>query len=198
MSEDIQKEEKVAPSELSTTYHEKVIPELKKKYNYKSTMQVPRITKVVINIGLGRSTQNIKVIEEGEKTLETITGQKAVRCKSKLAISNFKLRAGLPIGVMTTLRGQKMWEFLDRLLNFTLPRIKDFRGVSFKAFDGRGNYTLGLKDQLVFPEINYDQVNEMFGMNVTIVTTAENDEQAYTMMEELGFPFRKRKQEKAA
>src|SRR5690606_26544710 len=125
----------------------------------------------------------------GEKTLEAITGQKPVRCKSKKAISNFKLRAGLPIGVMVTLRGERMWEFLERLLCLTLPRIRDFRGISPRGFDGRGNYTLGIKDQLVFPEVNYDQVDQTFGMNITIVTSATNDDEARIMLERLGLPF---------
>ncbi|MBN8554061.1 MAG: 50S ribosomal protein L5 [Deltaproteobacteria bacterium] len=177
---------------LRTFYKEKVAPELMKELGFKSVMQVPRITKIVINCGLGRSTQNIKVIDQALKDVAAIAGQKPVATKSKVAISNFKLRAGLPIGVMVTLRGNQMYEFLDRLLSLALPRIRDFRGISDKGFDGAGNYTLGLKDQLVFPEVQYDTLDASFGMNITFVTTAKNDKEGRALLDKYSFPFRKR------
>jgi len=163
-----------------------------KEFGYKNIMQVPRITKIVLNAGLGRATQNIKIIDQAMKDLAAITGQKPVPKKSKIAISNFKLRAGLPIGVMVTLRGAVMYEFLDRLINLALPRIRDFRGVSDRGFDGRGNFTMGLKDQLLFPEIEFDSVENSFGMNISIVTTATTDKEGMALLNMFGFPFRKR------
>ena len=183
---------------LRTFYKEKVAPELMKELGFKSVMQVPRLTKIVINCGLGRSTQNIKVIDQALKDIAAIAGQKPVSTKSKVAISNFKLRAGLPIGVMVTLRGNQMYEFLDRLLSLALPRIRDFRGISDKGFDGVGNYTLGLKDQLVFPEVQYDSLDASFGMNITFVTTAKNDKEGRALLDKYSFPFRKRQTQKAA
>lgn len=186
-----------APSEaptprLKVKYRQEIVPALLGELGLKNVMQVPRVKKVVINAGLGRATQNIKIIELALKDIQALAGQKPVATKSKQAISNFKLRKGLTIGVMVTLRGDRMWEFLDRLISLTLPRIRDFRGVSDRAFDGKGNYTLGLKDHLVFPEVNYESVDSSFGLNVTIATTAENDEQGRALLTKLGFPFRKR------
>jgi len=187
----------VAPTEapaprMKVQYRTEVAAKLKEALGLANIMQVPRITKVVINAGLGRSTQNIKIIDVALKDITAFAGQKAVATKSKQAISNFKLRKGLPIGVMVTLRGDQMWEFLDRLVSLTLPRIRDFRGISDRAFDGRGNYTLGLKDHLVFPEVSYDSVDSSFGLNVTIATTAKTDDEGRALLTHLGFPFRKR------
>ena len=175
-------------------YKNAVVPHMMKNFGYKSSMQVPRIEKVVLNCGLGRATQNIKVIDQAVKDLAAISGQKPVSCKSKKAISNFKLRAGLPIGVMVTLRGHRMYEFLDRLMSLAFPRIKDFRGISDKGFDGRGNYTLGLKDHLVFPEVEFDTAEAAVGMNITVVTTATTDDEGRALLTQFGFPFRKRPQ----
>ncbi len=180
---------------LRTKYNEQISAEMRKDFSYKSVMQVPRLQKIVINAGLGsRSTQNIKVIDQATKDIEAITGQKAVVTKSKVAISNFKLRAGLPIGVMVTLRGNRMYEFLDRLLSLALPRIRDFRGISEKGFDGRGNYTLGLKEQLVFPEVTYDTLDSGFGMNISFITSATTDDEGRALLTKFGFPFRKKTQ----
>ncbi len=179
---------------LWTAYKETVVPQMVKTFGYASAMQVPQIRKIVLNCGLGKSTQNIKIIDQAVKDLAAIAGQKPVTCKSKKAISNFKLRAGLPIGVMVTLRGQRMYEFLDRLLSLALPRIKDFRGISDKGFDGRGNYTLGLKDHLVFPEVEFDTADLAIGMNITVVTNAKTDDEGRSLLSLLGFPFRKKPQ----
>jgi large subunit ribosomal protein L5 len=183
---------------LRKFYKDSVAPQLMKELGYKSVMQVPRLEKIVINAGLGRSTQNIKIIDQALKDIAAIAGQKPVATKSKVAISNFKLRAGLPIGVMVTLRGTQMYEFLDRLLSLALPRIRDFRGISDKGFDGRGNYTLGLKDQLVFPEVQYDSIDASFGMNITFVTTATNDKDGRALLDKFSFPFRKRQEKQKA
>jgi len=196
-TKDMEASDIVAPTEAPTPrmkvkYRTEVAAKLKEALGLPNIMQVPRITKVVINAGLGRSTQNIKIIDVALKDITALAGQKAVATKSKQAISNFKLRKGLPIGVMVTLRGDQMWEFLDRLVSLTLPRIRDFRGISDRAFDGRGNYTLGLKDHLVFPEVSYDSVDSSFGLNVTIATTAQTDDQGRALLTHLGFPFRKR------
>lgn len=181
------------PPRLKEKYRAEVVQTLMKDLNITNSMQIPRIKSVVINAGLGKkATQNIKVIELALKDITALAGQKAVSTKSKMAISNFKLRKGLPIGVMVTLRGNIMWEFLDRLITLTLPRIRDFRGVSDRGFDGRGNYTLGLKDHLVFPEVNYESVDASFGLNITVVTTAKNDTEGRALLTQLGFPFRKR------
>lgn len=179
-------------------YKNEVVPKLVQEFKFRSPMQVPRLKKIVINCGLGRSTQNIKIIDQALKDVAAITGQKAVATKSKVAISNFKLRAGLPIGVMVTLRGNRMYEFLDRLLSLALPRIKDFRGVSDKGFDSRGNYNLGLKDQLVFPEVQYDTADSSFGMNITFVTNARNEQEGRALLNYFGFPFRKRQSNQKA
>ena len=171
-------------------YQKKVIPALTKEFGYKNVMAVPKIDKISINIGLGEATQNAKLMDGAVNELTQIAGQKPVICKAKKSIAAFKLRENMPIGTMVTLRGDRMYEFFDRLVNIVLPRVRDFRGVSTKSFDGRGNYTLGLHDQLIFPEISYEKVDKQKGMNVTIVTTAANDNQARTLLKHLGMPFR--------
>lgn len=168
-----------------------VIPQMMKEFSYKNVMQVPRIEKVVINVGLGEAVQNIKLLETVEKELSLITGQRPVQTRAKKAISAFKLRKGVPIGCMVTLRGVMMYEFLDRLINLALPRIRDFKGVSLKSFDGRGNYTMGLKEQLIFPEIDPEKADFVYGMDITICTSANTDEEARALLRHLGLPFRK-------
>lgn len=179
-----------APARLSERYFKQVVPALTKQFGYKNPLQVPRLEKVVVNIGLGEFVQNAKSLEFASEDLRQISGQKPVVTRAKKSIANFRLRAGMPNGLMVTLRGRRMFEFLDRLMTLALPRIRDFRGVSDKAFDGRGNYTVGLKEQLIFPEINYDKIDKLRGMNVTIVTTARNDEEAKSLLKHLGMPFR--------
>lgn len=176
---------------LKEKYLKDIQPKLMKDNNYRSVMQVPRITKVTVNIGVGEATQNPKLLEAAVTDLTQITGRKPAVTKAKKAISNFKLRQGMPIGCSVTLRRDAMYEFLDRLINVAIPRIRDFRGVSPKAFDGRGNYNLGLKEQLIFPEIDYDKVEKIRGMNITIATTAKTDEEARQLLDEFGMPFRK-------
>jgi large subunit ribosomal protein L5 len=176
---------------LKQRYTEQVVPALVKKFSYKSSMEVPRLEKIVINMGLGAAVQNGKIIDAAVAELAMITGQKPVVTRAKKSISSFKLREGQAIGAMVTLRRDRMWEFFDRLITFGLPRVRDFRGVSPKAFDGRGNYTLGIREQIVFPEIEYDKVDRIHGMNVSFVTTAKNDEQGRALLAELGMPFRK-------
>lgn len=163
-----------------------------KQFNYKNVMQVPKLHKITLNIGVGKATQDPKLLEDAVRDLEMIAGQKPVIRKAKKAISNFKLRQGMAIGCMVTLRGARMYEFLDRLINIALPRVRDFRGVSDKSFDGRGNYTLGIKEHIIFPEINVDKVNRIYGMDITIVTTAKTDAEAYELLKAFGFPFRKK------
>jgi large subunit ribosomal protein L5 len=175
---------------LRTRYKKEVMAALVKRFGYKSTMQVPRLERIVINMGLGAAVGNPKIIDSAVTELSAITGQKPVVTRSKKAIANFKLRQGLPIGVKVTLRRERMWEFLDRLVNLALPRVRDFRGTSPKAFDGAGNYTLGLKEQVVFPEIEFDKVDAIKGMNITFVTTAETNEEAKELLAQLGMPFR--------
>ncbi|HXF84096.1 MAG TPA: 50S ribosomal protein L5 [Anaerolineales bacterium] len=177
---------------LQERYKNEVVPALRKAFNFKNVMQVPRIEKVVINIGAGEALDNPKALEAAASDLMVITGQKPVMTKARKSISNFKLREGRLIGVKVTLRGERMWAFLDRLMNIALPRVRDFRGVSPNAFDGRGNYTLGLRDQLIFPEIEYDKIDKLRGMEVTIVTTAKNDDQARALLQLLGMPFSKK------
>lgn len=177
---------------LADYYKTNIVPELMKTFNYKSVMQVPKIAKIVVNMGLGDAVTDPKILEEAVRDLEAITGQKASIRKAKKAISNFKLRAGMNIGAMVTLRRERMYEFLDRLINIALPRVRDFRGLSDKSFDGRGNYTLGVKEQIIFPEINIDKVNRVVGMDITIVTTAKTDNEAYELLKGFGFPFRKK------
>ena len=173
-------------------YRKEVAPALFKEFAFKNVMQVPRIEKIVVNIGVGEALDNAKALEAAVGDLTTVTGQKPVTTKARKSIANFKLREGRLIGVKVTLRGERMWAFLDRLLNIALPRVRDFRGVSANAFDGRGNYTLGLKDQLVFPEIEYDKIDKLRGMEVTIVTSARNDEHARALLQMLGMPFGKK------
>jgi large subunit ribosomal protein L5 len=175
---------------LRDKYKQEIMPVLIHDFQIKNPMAVPRLVKVVINMGLGEATQNTKVMEAAVQDLTAIAGQKPVVTRAKKSIAAFKLREGMPIGACVTLRGDRMYEFMDRLLNVALPRVRDFRGVSSRSFDGRGNYTLGLKDQLLFPEIDYAKVERSKGMNVTIVTTARNDEQARTLLKQLGMPFR--------
>ena len=176
---------------MQERYQKEVAPALLKAFEFKNTMQVPRIEKVVLNIGLGSEQENAKALEAAMGDLTTIAGQKPVMTKARKSIANFKLREGRIIGTKVTLRGDKMWAFLDRLLNAALPRVRDFRGVSPEAFDGRGNYTLGLKDQLIFPEIEYDKIDKLRGMEVTIVTTARSDDHARLMLQLMGMPFKK-------
>lgn len=176
---------------INVIYKEKVIPAMMKEFGYKNPMQVPRIERIVLNIGMGEAVQNVKLLESAAAELEQITGQKPVLTRSKKAIAGFKLREGIPIGTKVTLRGARMLEFLDRLVSVALPRIRDFRGISPKAFDGRGNYTLGLKEQLTFPEIKYDDIASIHGMDITFVTTAKRNEEAKSLLAHLGMPFRK-------
>jgi len=176
---------------LKKQYTDTVVPALVKQFSYKSSMEVPRLEKIVLNMGLGSAVQNGKIIEVAAAELAQIAGQKPVVTKAKKSIASFKLREGQAIGVMVTLRKDRMWEFFDRLISFGLPRVRDFRGVSARAFDGRGNYTLGIREQIVFPEIEYDKVDRIHGMNLSFVTTAKNDEQGRALLAELGMPFRK-------
>ena len=175
---------------LRDKYTKDVIPALQKEFGYKNVMAVPKITKVVVNMGLGEATSNAKLVDVGADELARITGQKPVTRRSKKSIAAFKVRKGMPIATMVTLRGERMWEFLDRLMAIALPRVRDFKGVSPKGFDGRGNYTLGLKDQLLFPEIDYMKVDKARGMNVSVVTTAKTDEEARKLLQFIGMPFR--------
>ena len=175
---------------LKERYTKEVAPALQKAFGYRNVMAIPKLEKIVVNMGLGEATQNAKVIDTGADELSKITGQKAAVRKAKKSIAQFKVRQGMPIGAMVTLRGDRMYEFLDRLMNIALPRVRDFRGVSPKGFDGRGNYTLGLKDQLIFLEIDYLKVDKGRGMNVSVVTTAKTDEEARKLLQFLGMPFR--------
>jgi len=177
-------------SRLRDKYTKDVIPALKKEFGYTNVMAVPKISKVVVNMGLGEATSNAKLIDVGADELARITGQRPVTRRSKKSIAAFKVRKGQPVGTMVTLRGERMWEFLDRLMTIALPRVRDFKGVSPKGFDGRGNYTLGLKDQLLFPEIDYMKVDKARGMNVSVVTTAKTDEEARKLLQFIGMPFR--------
>ena len=176
---------------MQEKYNNVVVPALRKAFDLKNVMQVPRIQKVVVNIGMGEAMDNPKALDAAVNDILQITGQKPVITKARVSIAAFKLREGRAIGVKVTLRGERMWSFLDRLLNIVLPRVRDFRGVPRDAFDGRGNYTLGLREQLIFPEIEYDKIDKIRGMEITIVTTATNDEQAASLLEMLGMPFRK-------
>lgn len=176
---------------LKQKYQQEIVPALKEELALSNVMQVPRLTKIVLNVGMGEATQNQRLVEEAVETLSLITGQKAVPTKAKTAISNFKLRDGINIGAKVTLAGDRMWEFLSRFINVTLPRVRDFRGIPKKGFDGRGNYTMGLKDQSVFIEIDYDKIKRTIGMDISFVTSAENDEQGRALLTALGLPFRK-------
>jgi len=175
---------------LKERYLKDVVPGLEKEFGYKNVMAIPKVEKVVVNMGLGEATQNVKLIDTGSDEVGRITGQRSVTTRAKKSIAAFKVRKGMPVGTMVTLRGDRMYEFLDRLMNIALPRVRDFKGVSTKGFDGRGNYTLGLRDQLLFPEIDYMKVDKSRGMNVSVVTTARTDEEARRLLQLLGMPFR--------
>jgi large subunit ribosomal protein L5 len=177
-------------SRLRDKYQSDVVPALRKEFGYKNVMAVPKIEKIVVNMGLGEATSNVKIVDTGADELARITGQKPVTRRSKKSIAAFKVRKGQPVGTSVTLRGERMWEFLDRLVSIALPRVRDFKGVSPKGFDGRGNYTLGLRDQLLFPEIDYMKVDKARGMNVSVVTTAKTDEEARKLLQFIGMPFR--------
>jgi large subunit ribosomal protein L5 len=185
-------EKPIPPPRLWARYRKEIVAQLKKDLNLSSVSEVPRLEKIVVNMGLGEAIKNNKILDAAVEELGLITGQKAVITKSKKSIANFKLRENMPIGAMVTLRRNRMWEFLDRLVAVALPRVRDFKGVSAKAFDGRGNYTLGLKEQIIFPEIDYDKVDKARGMNICFVTTARNDEHGKALLEALGVPFAKR------
>ena len=175
---------------LRKKYKDEIVPQLMKDFNFKNVMQVPKLDRIVVNMGLGEAVQNAKLVESAAEELTAITGRKPIVTRAKKSIASFKLREGMPIGVMVTLRGEQMYDFLDRLVSIALPRTRDFKGISPKAFDGRGNYTLGIREQIVFPEINYDKIDRIKGMNVTLVTTAETDEQGRALLKSLGMPFR--------
>lgn len=175
---------------LKEQYTKEIVPLLMKQFGYKNIMQVPRIEKIVVNMGLGEAIQNVKILDSASEELAIITGQKTVITKAKKSIASFKLRQGMPIGCMVTLRKERMYEFLDRLMNIALPRVRDFKGVSGKAFDGRGNYSIGIKEQLIFPEINYDKVEKIKGLNISIVTSASTDEEGKALLKGFGMPFR--------
>jgi len=177
-------------SRLKERYEKEVIPALKKEFGYSNVMAIPKVEKIVVNMGLGEATQNAKIVDTGADEVGKITGQKPVITRAKKSIAQFKVRKGMPIGTMVTLRGERMWDFLDRLISVALPRVRDFRGVSQRGFDGRGNYTLGLKDQLLFPEIDYMKVDKARGMNISVVTTAKTDEESRKLLQLLGMPFR--------
>ena len=174
---------------LKKLYQDEVAPALMQKFGYKSVMQIPRLEKIVVNVGCSEARENAKVLDAVVSDLTTITGQKAVITKAKKSVANFKLREGMPVGAKVTLRGDKMWEFLDRLFNVALPRVRDFRGISANAFDGRGNYALGIKEQLIFPEIEYDKIDKIRGMDIVICTTAQTDEEARELLTLVGAPF---------
>lgn len=176
---------------LKEKYIKEITPALMSKFNYKSVMQVPKLEKIVVNMGIGDAVQNAKALDVAVEELATITGQKPVVTRAKKSIAGFRLREGMPIGAKVTLRGERMYEFIDKLVSVSLPRVRDFRGVSKKAFDGRGNYTLGVKEQLIFPEIDYDKVNKVRGMDIVIVTTANTDEEARELLTQIGMPFQK-------
>ncbi len=177
---------------LENVYRDECIPALMERFGYKNPLQVPKITKVSLNMGLGEAIQNPKLLDSAVEELTLIAGQRAVVTRAKKSIAAFKVRAGMPIGCRVTLRGRRMWDFLTKLIHLAIPRIRDFRGISRKAFDGRGNYTLGIKEHIIFPEIDYDKVDKVKGLNCTIVTTADTDEEALVLLEALGMPFRKR------
>jgi large subunit ribosomal protein L5 len=182
--------EQVVVPRLLERYKKEVVAKLMQRFGYKNVMQVPRLQKIVINVGLGEATANPKMVDTTVAEISAITGQKPIVRRAKKSIANFKLRQGMPIGVMVTLRRERMWEFLDRLVSIGLPRVRDFRGISPRGFDGAGNFTLGLREQIVFPEINFDKVEKVKGMNITMVTSAESDEQARELLTQLGVPFR--------
>jgi large subunit ribosomal protein L5 len=175
---------------LRERYSKEILPKLMKEFNYKNSLEVPRLHKIVVNMGLGEAIQNIKVLDSAASELMAITGQKPIFTKAKKSIANFKLRKGMTIGCMITLRRERMYAFFDRLINITLPRVRDFRGVSSKSFDGRGNYSLGIKEQIIFPEIEYDKIDKIKGLNISVVTTAKTDEEGKALLGLLGMPFR--------
>ncbi len=195
-TKDAAKEKKVVqekiPARLYERYKKDIVPKLMKQFSYKSIMQVPKIERIVINMGVGSAVQDPKQLDEAVRDLETITAQKPSVRTAKKSISNFKLREGMKIGAKVTLRRERMYEFLDRLISIALPRVRDFRGISDKSFDGRGNYTLGIKEQIIFPEVNVDKVSKILGMDITFVTTAKNDQEAYELLNAFGVPFRKK------
>ncbi|MBQ4046111.1 MAG: 50S ribosomal protein L5 [Lachnospiraceae bacterium] len=178
-------------SRLKDTYYNEIVDAMMKKFGYKNVMQVPKLEKVIINMGVGEARENVKVLDSAVKDMEIIAGQKAVRTKAKKSVANFKIREGMPIGCKVTLRGERMYEFVDRLINLSLPRVRDFRGVNPNAFDGRGNYALGIKEQLIFPEIEYDKVDKVRGMDIIFVTTANTDEEARELLTLFNMPFQK-------
>jgi large subunit ribosomal protein L5 len=175
---------------IKEQYKNEVMPALREEFGFKNVMEVPKLEKIVINTGMGEAIQNAKVLDAAMEDMATITGQKAKLCRARLSVAAFKLRQGMPVGCKVTLRGDRMYEFYDRLVNVALPRIRDFRGVPTKSFDGRGNYTLGLKEHTIFPEIDYDKTQSVFGMDISIVTTAKNDEQGFTLLKQMKMPFR--------
>lgn len=176
---------------LKETYNNNIVPKLTEQFSYSNIHQVPKVSKIIINRGLGEASQNAKALESSLNELATITGQKPVVTRAKKAIAGFKIRQGMPVGVMVTLRGDRMYAFLERLINLALPRIRDFRGISPRSFDGRGNYSLGVREQLIFPEIDYDSIDQIRGMDISIVTTANSDEEGRALLQEMGMPFRK-------
>ena len=180
-----------AKARLRAKYNDEVVAALTKKFGYKNPMQVPKVTKIVLNMGLGEAIQNPKILDAAQEELATISGQKPIVRRARKSIANFKLREGVPIGCSVTLRRDRMWEFFDKLITFALPRVRDFKGVSRKAFDGRGNYSLGVREQIIFPEIDYDKIDKIKGLNVTFVTTAKRDDESFALLELLGMPFRK-------
>ncbi|MCZ7601593.1 MAG: 50S ribosomal protein L5 [Melioribacteraceae bacterium] len=180
------------PARLSAVYKDEIIPKLKEKFKYSNIMEVPKLDKIVVNMGVGAAVQDSKLLDEAVKELEMITGQKASVRSAKKSISNFKLREGMKIGAKVTLRKERMYEFLDRLVSVALPRVRDFRGISDKSFDGRGNYTLGIQEQIIFPEINVDKITKVLGMDITFVTTAKTDAEAFELLSSFGVPFRKK------
>ena len=176
---------------LRDRYSQEIVPQLREQYQYKSPMQIPRLSKIILNMGLGEAIQNVKILDSATAELSQISGQKPVITKARQSIAAFKLRKGMPIGCMVTLRGDRMYEFFDKLVNVALPRVRDFRGISSKALDGRGNYTLGIKEHIIFPEIDYDKIDKIKGMNITIVTTAKTDDEARTLLALMGMPFKR-------
>lgn len=177
-------------SQLKTYYHDSVVPKLKEKFNYKNPMEIPKITKIVVNMGLGEAIHNIKIIDSAVEELKQIAGQQPVVTRAKKSIAAFKLREGMPIGCMVTLRKKRMYDFLNKLINVALPRVRDFRGISGKAFDGSGNYSLGIKEQLIFPEIDYDKIDKIKGLNISIVTSAKTNEEGKELLKLMGMPFK--------
>ncbi len=178
------------PDRLKKRYQETIVPKLMEQFNYTNIHQVPKVIKVTVNRGMGDAAQNAKAMEASLQEIGIITGQKPVVTRAKKAIAGFKIRQGMPVGIMVTLRGERMYDFLDRLINLSLPRIRDFRGISPKSFDGRGNYTLGIREQLIFPEVEYDKIDQIRGMDISIITTANTDEEGRALLKEMGMPFR--------